>query len=423
MRRIAKDSLIVGVGQALTVVGRFGTLWWLTRVLDTEAFGRVALIQGVAALGFGVLCGSLLQAVLRFHGEAAAHGTTPEIRRVLRPMVVRSSIWTFSVLCGGALLWKWISGSPVSAAALTLGLLIVVPDASRLYEINALNAARRQAAYVAWSVADSLARPLLAAAAVAWIGPSAEAALLGFLLAAFAVNAIFRRLYAAPPAGASVRLEAAVDRQRILRFAVPLMPLALMAWIVGIADRYVLAGTAGTAAAGVYAAAYGLGSQGFLALGLSGLTVFRPIYFSAIDTGDRARARRVLGVWVAAMLAGSLAGVTILYCGSDLVAAICLGARFRSGAALLPWIGAAYTFQTMQMVFEVLLYARHDTRSLLVVQAAGAATALVLYAVLIPRMGAMGAAIATIASFAVSSTLAALLGDLAGALSRGGKLG
>ena len=415
MRRVAKEGLIVGAGQALGIFGRFATLWWLTRILEPGAFWEVALIQGVAALGYGVLCGALLQAGLRFHAEALNDGHEHSLRRLLRPLVMRSAWITFGVLAAGMLVWKLAIGSAVSPWALVFGLLVVVPDAARMYEVNALNAVRRQSASVSWNAADALARPIGAAVAVAIAGATAPVVLVGFLVAAVLVNVVGVRaigLSTSESAGTAP----AETRTRILRFAAPLMPLALMSWVVGLADRYVLWATAGAGAAGVYSAAYGLGSQGFLALGMLGLTVFRPLYFSAVDARDPVRSRRVLAFWMAAMICGSLGGIAILFVLGGPLARLCLGPAFQSGAFLLPWIGVAYMLQTLQTVFEVLLYAKHKTGSLLRVQIAGASTALVLYALLIPRYGAFGAVMATMGSFAVSCTLAALFGDLVGAL-------
>ena len=66
MRRLAKEGTVIGIGQLLVVAARFAPVWWLTRVLDPRSFGEVALIQGATALGYGLPCGSLLQAGLRF---------------------------------------------------------------------------------------------------------------------------------------------------------------------------------------------------------------------------------------------------------------------------------------------------------------------------------------------------------------------
>lgn len=421
MRRLVHEGLIVGVGQALVVLGRFATLWWLTRLLDPSAFGEVALIQGVAVLGFSVLCGSLLQAGLRFHAEAQNDGRDVALRSLLRPLVLRSAWITTGVLAAGALVWKVASGSAVSPWAIAAGLIVIVPDAVRGYEVTVLNATRRQTAYVIWTVADALARPLAAGAAITLFGRSSVSALAGFSVAAVLVNGVCARFLASEPSGGPAVGAAPTStdtRKRVFRYAAPLMPWQIMAWIVGLADRYVLAATAGAGAVGLYSAVYAIGSQGFLALGTIGLTVFRPLYFSAVDAQDRQRGRRVLGLWLAAVAGGSLAGVAALVLLGEPLARICLGPEFRSGAYLIPWIGVAYALQALQTVFEILFYATHRTGPLLIVQLAGAVTALVLYGVLIPRYGAFGAVIATIASFAVSCGLAATLGGLAGALRR-----
>jgi O-antigen/teichoic acid export membrane protein len=416
VRRLAREGLIVGLGQGLVVVGRFATLWWLTRLLDQGAFGEVALTQGVAALGFAVLCGSFFQAALRFHSTAATHGGEQALMSFMRPLVMRSAWITTGTVVASALLWKLASGNSVSAWALVAGLAVIVPDASRSYELTVFNATRRQSAYVVWNVADALARPLGAVAAIGFFGKTATAALCGFFVSAVLVNAVCSRLLvSALPDGDNVRTTPET-RKRILQFAVPLMALALMSWIVGVADRYVLAGTGGAAAAGLYSAVYGLGSQGFLSLGLVGLALFRPIYFAAVDARDTTRSRRVLVLWLAAVTAGAIAGISALVVFGRPLARLCLGPDFQSGAPLLPWIGVAYLFQTLQTVFEVLLYAKHRTAPLMYVQLTGAITALVLYAALIPRLGAFGAVLATIASFAVSCAMAATLGDVLGVL-------
>jgi O-antigen/teichoic acid export membrane protein len=399
------------------VLGRFATVWWLTRLLDPASFGTVALIQAAAALGFAFLCGPLLQAGLRFHPEAARDGRVGALHGLLRPLVLRTAWITVGVLLAGALCWKLGTGSPVDPLALAAGLLVIVPDAFRLYETNALNAARRQTSYTIWSVADALSRPFGAAAVIAFAGPRPAAALAGMTASAVLVNWVCARALKINPARVKRDDWATDTLSRVRRYASPLVPLAVMTWIVSLADRYVLAATAGTAAAGLYAAIYGVGSQGFVALSIFGLTVFRPPFFAAVDHGDRRQSRRVLLGWLAAIGAGSVIGVAGLALYAKPIARLCLGPEFQSAASLLPWIGAAYSFQALQSVMEVLLYSEHRMGRLLPVQLAGAVTACVLYAILIPRFGGLGAAVSTLGATAVSCLVAAVLGDLAGALS------
>jgi len=410
--------LVVGGGQVLVVAGRFATLWWLTRLLDPMAFGEVALIQGVAALGLGTLCGPLLHAGLRFHATAATDGSEHALMSFMRPLVMRVAWITAVAVVAGAFIWRIATGSQVSLWALVGGLVVIVPDVARTYELTVFNATRRQSAYAMWNVADAFVRPLGAIAAIELFGRSSSSALWGFCAAAIIVNVICSKLLVPAQSKIEHGSTPPETRRQIIRFALPLVALSLMAWIVGVADRYVLAETAGAAAAGLYSAVYGVGSQGFLSLGLIGLTAFRPLYFEAVDARDMQRGRRILWLWLAVMAGGSAAGVAGLVVVGETVARLCLGSDFQAAAPLLPWIGAAYAFHTLQTVFEVLLYAKHRTAPLLVIQVAGALVALVLYVVLIPRYGAFGAVLATMASFAVSCGMAATIGDLVGVLRR-----
>lgn len=416
MRRIAREGLIVGIGQIAVIVARFATVWWLTRVLDRTAFGEVALIQGVAALGFAFLCGPLLQAGLRFHPEASRAGQVPSLHGLMRPLVTNAAWLTAVVLLAGAAAWSLGRGAVHEIAAIAAGVAIVIPDAFRLYETNALNAARHQSAYTIWSVADAVARPIGAAAGIALGGPTSVAALTGTAAAVIIANAVCARALPREPKAVPEASWSVTTRRRIIAFAAPLVPLAIMAWVIGLADRYVLAATAGRAAAGLYSAAYGVGSQGFLALGIFGLTLFRPIYFAAVDHGDAPRARRIFLAWLATIGAVSALGVFLLAVFDDTIAALCLGPSFRSAAPLLAWIGAAYAFQAVQTALEVLIYAKRQTRRLLPVQISGAVTAIVLYAILIPRFGGFGAALATLGAWVVSCSAAAILGGLAATL-------
>jgi hypothetical protein len=77
--------------------------------------------------GFGVLCGPLLQAGLRFHAEAASAGNEHGLRALLRPLVMRSAWMTTGVLAAGSVVFELPSGRTVSPWALAAGLLVIVP--------------------------------------------------------------------------------------------------------------------------------------------------------------------------------------------------------------------------------------------------------------------------------------------------------
>ena len=63
----------------------------------------------------------------------------------------------------------------------------------------------------------------------------------------------------------------------------------------------------------------------------------------------------------------------------------------------------------VQQAFEIILYAHRGSKRLVALQATAAATAAVLYFLLIPRYGGLGAALGTLGTFVITSALAFVL--------------
>jgi O-antigen/teichoic acid export membrane protein len=184
-------------------------------------------------------------------------------------------------------------------------------------------------------------------------------------------------------------------RRDLMRFALPLAPIAVLVWISSLSDRYVLAALAGSDIAGLYVAAYGLSSRPFLAFaGIANIT-FLPLLYDAVARDDVRRERQVVLSWLGLLTAGMLAGVALVIVLQNEIVRLALGERYWGAASLMPWIAGAYAFWGGQQLFECLIYAHGRTRLLIVSHGIAAVSSLTLYAVLIPRMGAPGAAIGT----------------------------
>jgi O-antigen/teichoic acid export membrane protein len=198
-------------------------------------------------------------------------------------------------------------------------------------------------------------------------------------------------------------------RRDFLQYAFPLVPYALLQWTMSLSDRYFLAGFEGTVSVGLYAAAYGLGSQPFIAANTFVHSVLRPVLYDAVAQGDRAKERKTLALWLAAVVIISGAGVGLFVLFSNPIAHWLLGQDFWGSAQLLPWIAGAYALQSVQQTFEIVLYAHGRTRQVVWVQGIAAAVSLLLYVLLIPRFGAWGAALGTLGTFFITAIVSAAL--------------
>jgi O-antigen/teichoic acid export membrane protein len=408
--RLFREGMWVGVGQVGSALGRFVGMRLVTTYVSPAVYGEFALLQGVAALGSTLFCSPLVQATLRFFPDAAAAGKINGLRRLAGTLLRRSTTWVVIGLLVGGAAWTRLPKPGTTLAAFALVAATLALDVWRTYETALMNASRNQRDMSAWNTLDAWVRPIAGVLAVWLLAPDARSVLLGFALGCGIVNLIFwKRIVRAadvPAPGFSDPFVAEI-RPAFVRYAVPLVPLAVLSWIISLAGRYFVAWFAGEDQAGIFAAIQGLVSQPFMTVGGLGMLTLRPVLYDAVSRGDRARERRTLWVWLAVVGGIAVAGAVLATLLREWVVALALGKAFRAAADLMPWLAWGYTIQTVQTVFEAMIYSQHRTGRLLAVNVLGAATSLLFFALLIPPLGARGAVIAMALSFSVSCSMCA----------------
>ena len=392
--------------------GGFAALKLLTTLLSVDEYGRFALVLGLVALGTSLLIAPILQAALRFYPEALSHGSVSALRGMTFDRILRgSALLSLALVLGGAV-WTSATSSSIPPLGYVLAAAFLAADAVRALEMSLLNAARRQRDYAIRGAADAWARPLLACTAIAFLGPSVTQVLLGYAAGSVLTSLVLR--------GLNVRGEPSSHRWQddpwvtkihldFTRFALPLIPLAALNWVMSLGDRYILAGVTGAVAVGTYAAAYALGSQPLIAVNQLVHSTLRPVLYDAVTLGDRAKERRTLRIWLAITVGLAALGTAACTLLAPILTRGLLGPRFGDAAHLLPWIALAYGFQIVQQTFEVMMYAHGMTRRLMALQAVAAVAATAFYLLLIPKFGALGAAWGTLATMALTCVTSAAM--------------
>lgn len=402
--RLLREGSWVGGGQVLNIAARLVGLRLLTELAPPAVYGEVVLLVGVLTLVRDVCCTPVLTTTLRYYPDAAAAGRVGALRRLVGRMLRRTTGLAALLLPLGGGVWLAFSDASAGPGSLLLLVALLGLDVQRLFETNLLNAARRQAAFSLWRSADAWARALAAVGALLWIGPSAVAILLGYALGAALVNGLFQALVVRSPGpdrDGDAEWAGSV-RHGIMRYALPLAPLAILGWVTNLGDRYVLAELVSASEVGIYAAAFGLASQPFLLVSETvGLTL-RPLLFDAHARGDAGRMARALWTWLGLLLLAFVPGVWLIDLLAGPIVRLLLGEPFWAAAPLLVWLGAAYAVQGVQQAFASLIYAEGRTRLLILVHVATAASAVAFYLLLIPRFGALGAALAALGSKSVA---------------------
>ncbi len=391
-RSLLSDGAWLTGLQGLAVLGQLAGIRLLTEIVPPAVFGEFSLWLGIVALAAAGLANPTMQAMLRYYPEYALQGNGGLVKTVAREQLTKLITWTLPAFLAGAiaaLMFGW-------ANMTVLGLLIalVAVEIARMQNTALLNAARAHRAYGIWVVAEAWGRPFLAWTLVKLMGVSLTLVLAGFLLASLCVWAAMRRFV---PHDRTVHIaiteqSALVDR--FWKYSLPLLPLGLLGWVSGMADRYMIGALLSPADVGLYVAIYGLASRPMLMFGGIVETTIRPAYQSALVEGDNRRAHNYLRKWMLLIVLGSIMAIAFTWAGHPWLAHILLGERYRSVSYLLPWIVGGYALLILSHVANRVCYANEATRSILLIESTGALLAIVFGFICIEWAGLKGAAVA-----------------------------
>ena len=189
-----------------------------------------------------------------------------------------------------------------------------------------------------------------------------------------------------------------------LKWGVPLTPNIAILWLILSSDRYIVSYFMGVTAAGIYSAAYAIGNYAsFVALPLG--TVLYPTIIKSYDEGDICKTKAYLKYSIRYLMMitiPSAFGISIL---ATPLLQILTASDFISGSTVLPYIAFGtmlYGFYQIPIWINHLVNKTHLTVRLL---GTAAITNIALNFVLIPRIGLLGAAVATLIAYGVLGIL------------------
>ncbi|MFN4287071.1 MAG: lipopolysaccharide biosynthesis protein [Brevundimonas sp.] len=376
-----------------------------TRLLTPDDFGRYALAYAVLTLSHVAVFTWLEAAMARFW---AAQQTPAQIadhfRSLYRTVFGLSALFVPMV---ALVLWLWPAPMALKAA-LAAGLLgVPVRCVVRLVQ-ERYRAAGEVGPAARLDMAQSVLG-LLIGVGFAWAGFGGAAPLIGLALApVLALPFIL-------PAELKFAREGQVDSARLRSYAAYGYPIAAslaLTVILSSTDRFLLAAFMNEATVGAYHAGYSLANRTldvmFIWLGAAG----GPALVMALERGGRealaSAAREQFSTFVLLALPACV--------GLMLVAGplntLMIGEALRADATrITPWIALAALLSGMTTYYfhQAFTLARR-TGWLLGVMAIPALSNVVLNVLLIPAFGIMGAAWATVASFAVGLLASILIG-------------
>jgi O-antigen/teichoic acid export membrane protein len=194
----------------------------------------------------------------------------------------------------------------------------------------------------------------------------------------------------------------------LLRFGLPSLPAGLASMMIQVIDRPILEALSGKAVVGIYQANYRLGIFMMLVVSMFDFA-WRPFFLShAGDSEARPMFARVLTYYC--LIATALFLALSFFLGDIVTAPIFAGrplvARpYWGGLAIVPPVLLGYLFLGIYNNLLAGIYIEKKTAYLPAVTISGAVVNILANFALIPRFGMMGAAVATLAAYAVMAAV------------------
>lgn len=397
--RLGKETAIYGLSSILGRLMNFLLAPFYTNVLLTSENGIVANVYAYVAFAYVVYCYGFEIAYMRFVstleiGDEKQNFSTPFLSLVATSVALSSVIHLSASTIAG---WIGIPGNGTvlvqyAAWILCFDTLSVVPFA-------ALRMDQRPKMFAVLKLSNIFVNVVLNVVLILVFHMRAEGVLLANLIASIAtfvitftvVRSKFKPAFSTP-----------LFRE-LLKFGLPLIPSGLAGMALQIVDRPIVKALTNNSTLGIYQINYRLGIAMMLVVGMFDYA-WRPFFLtSAREPEAKSLFSKVFTFFILVML---LVFLGVSFFVEDLVRIQIFGKHFFHpdywvGVPIVPWILLGYVFNGAYVVFIAGAYLEKKTRYLPMITGLGAVVNIVVNVLLIPSMGIMGAALATLAAYAI----------------------
>lgn len=374
------------IGQGMA----FLLLPFVTRALPAEEYGAYALALAVSSLVSVFASAWIRNVAIRVYYDARSAGTTRGFFYGVQALQFATFVVLYSVVL---LVMSAMGAEVVSWRVLISAGVAASVGAFAMFAFEILRVEQRAGAYATAEIGGGVLRFVVTLAGIAIGIRSAELLLnatsFGYLIAAFYAMWVLGRRLSGP-----MRLDLGRVAE-VVRFGPASLPFSVASWTERMFDRLVIDHYLGTAVVGVYSVGYTLGER---TIGLVVKAVFMmawPNILSAWEKGGTAAAR-VAVTTAHRLYAWFSVGPTVFMVvfGEELVRLIA-GATYHESAPIVPIIAVSMWAEGLARLLNRHYELRKRFAFLSWLTVLGALVNLILNLVLVPTIGVMGAAWAT----------------------------
>jgi O-antigen/teichoic acid export membrane protein len=398
VRRLSAQTLIFGLGEAVTRVAAVLLLPIFTRVLSPEDYGRVAIVTLVTTVVAIVFDWGQRSAFFwcyyRLEGQVERRRLTGTVLVYL----LGSAALSLALLQAA---WGPLGGVLFKDAELQrlirIALLGVLFDVGAAVPFATFRAEMRAGSYATLSVvrfAINASLNIVAVVVLRW-------GVWGIVYANLATSVVF---FAVCLVLVARRIEWTLDRallRQLLRFGLPLVAANLAGWSMTFMDRYLVERWAGLKQVGLYAVAYTIAGIVNMVQGCFN-TAYVPYCLSIQRQPDARLVYARILRYVMAVLVGLGLAVSLL---SREILSFASSPAYGAAATVVPLLVCGFLVTELSYLLALGLDLTGKTAWYPLIVGLGAITSLTLNCILIPRFGMRGAAVASPLAAAAMATV------------------
>jgi O-antigen/teichoic acid export membrane protein len=404
LKRLAKHSVVYGIGHIVTRSLGFLLLPLYTNYLPTEEYGRAALIFTFLAFmnvfyTYGMDVAFLRHYVLQEDEESRKNFFSTAYLSVAGVAI----LWTVLIELLPNTISALIFGGRSFPTLIVLSGGILLFDALAAIPFILLRALEKSVQFTALKLLNVLVNLTANIVLIVYFKKGVEGIFLAQLFTSF-----FTFLAILPILLKNFHFAFVPSLEKmLLHFGLPYVPSGLAVIIMDLIDRLILDRKLGDAVTGIYSAGYKLGM--IMALFVAAFRfAWHPFFLS---TSKQENAKAVFSKVLTYFSLGGAAVFLVISLYIDELVRIRLlgkpifGEQYWSSTVIVPVIMLSYLFYGIYVNFLVGIYLKKKTGSLPFVTGSGAAVNIALNLILIPLIGMLGSAWATFGAYLTMAVL------------------
>jgi O-antigen/teichoic acid export membrane protein len=397
--RLGKETAIYGLSTVLGRLLNFLIVPLYANLLLPAENGVVANLYAYIAFAFVLFCYGMEAAYMRFVSSLESGDKRQNFTVPFLSLAVTSVAFALLIHSGAGTIAAWVGVRPEHERLIRYAGWILCFDTLAVIPFASLRMDRKARVFAGLKLLNIGTNLLLNVLFLVVLRMNAEGILLANLIASVLtvtamLGIIVRNLRFSFPQGLY---------GQILRFGLPYVPAGLAGIAMQVIDRPIVRYLTNDATLGIYQLNYRLGIFMMLIVGMFDYA-WRPFFLTHAKEPDaKPLFARVFTYFTLGMMTIFLLVSLFI---DDIVRIHLFGRQFFPpaywvGTFIVPWVLLAYVFTGAYVVFMVGVYLEKKTKYLPLISGLGAAINVAVNFLLIPRLGILGAALATLASYIV----------------------